>query len=97
MPLLGDAFVGLAAVLVVVLLLKRPFPAAWLIAVVWSALAILDALAAFVVETTAPWPEFFMIEVFGRSMFFAAIAMHIVILVLLLRPDHRSQLGLSIS
>jgi hypothetical protein len=35
-----------------------------------------DALFAFVVHQSVPWPEFFMIETFGSAMFFAANAMH---------------------
>ena len=93
MPLIGDAAVGLAALAVAWLIWKRPTPSTWLGAVVWSAIAIFDALAAFVVETSAPWPEFFMLEIFGRSMFFLATAMHVVILYLLLQPDVRNEFG----
>ena len=93
MPLIGDAVIGLAALGIAWLLWKRPTPGVWLAAVVWTALAAFDAIAAFIVETTSPWPEFFMLEIFGRSMFFAATAMHLVILFLLLQPAERERFG----
>ncbi|MFV1990664.1 MAG: hypothetical protein ACC652_07975, partial [Acidimicrobiales bacterium] len=58
------------------------------------ALGAFDALAAFVVETSAPWPEFFMIEIFGRSMFFAAAALHVAIIYLLAQPEVLVRFGL---
>ena len=94
MPLLGDAAIGLAAIVIAVLIWKRPTPGTWLLAVIWSALAVFDALAGFIVETSAPWPEFFMIEIFGRSMFFGAIALHLTILYLLVQPDSRARFGI---
>jgi hypothetical protein len=94
MPLVGDAVIGLAAVVVLVLLWKRPTPTTWVIAVVWSAIGVFDALAAFLVHTTTPWPEFFMIELFGPAMFFAAAGMHILIVYLLGRADSRARFGL---
>ncbi len=60
---------------------------AWTVIVAWNAVAIWDALAAFLVHLSVPWPSFFMIEIFGESMFFAASAMHIVAIALLLRPE----------
>ena len=93
MPLLGDAVIGVAAIGVAALLLLRPTPTTWVIAVAWSAIGAFDALAAYVVEVTTPWPEFFMLEWFGRSMFFAAAAMHVFIVWLLTRPDVRSRFG----
>lgn len=50
--------------------------------VVWNVVAIWDAMSAFVIHQTNPWPEFFMIQIFGSSMFFLASAMHLVILFL---------------
>ncbi len=94
MPLIGDAVVGLAAVVVALLLWKRRTPATWVVAVVWSAIGAFDAIAAYIVETSAPWPEFFMLELVGRTMFFAAAAMHIAIIYLLTRPVVLSQFGL---
>ena len=46
-----------------------------------------DASAAFPVEISVPWPEFFMLELFARSMSFAAIALHLAILRIL-TADH---------
>jgi hypothetical protein len=86
MPLIGDAAIGLAAVAVAALLWWRPSPTSWLIAIVWSAIGAFDAIAAFIVDTTSPWPDFFMLQLFGRPMFFAAAAMHILIIYLLFRP-----------
>ncbi len=94
MPLLGDAAIGLAAPVVAYLLWKRSSPSSWLIAVVWGALAVFDALAAFVVESSVPWPEFFMLEIFGRSMFFLAVGMHLVTLALLFDGDVRAHFGI---
>lgn len=91
MPLIGDAIIGISAVVILCLLLTRRTPGVWTAAVVWTVVAAFDALAAFIVETTAPWPDFFMIEIFGRSMFFAAIAMHLVILALLLDAEVRTR------
>jgi hypothetical protein len=55
--------------------------------IVWNSVAIWDALAAFVIHTTNPWPEFFMLQLFGPSMFFAASVMHLAIIYLVSRPD----------
>jgi hypothetical protein len=87
MPLVGDAAIGLGAIIVAVLIWRRPTPTTWVIAVVWSALGAFDALAAFIVQTTSPWPEFFMIEIFGSSMFFAAAVLHLTIIYLLSQPE----------
>lgn len=94
MPLVGDASIGLTAPLVALLLWKRPAPTTWLLAVVWSALAIFDAIAAFLVEISAPWPEFFMIQAFGRSMFALAVCMHLTAAALLFRTDTRARFGI---
>lgn len=95
MPLIGDAAIGLAALVVAALIWKRPSPLTWIIAVVWSAIGAFDAIAAFIVETSAPWPEFFMLEMFGRSMFFAATALHLVIIALLAQPAVLDEFGVS--
>ena len=86
---------AIAAVMVVVRILTRPNPATWVIAMVWSAIGAFDALAAFIVHMSSPWPEFFMIEIFGPAMFFAAAAMHLLIIHLLTRPDVMMHFGLS--
>lgn len=93
MPLWGDAIVGVSAVLVAWLLWKRAMPSSWIVAIVWSAVAAFDALAAYLVDVAAPWPDFFMIELFGRTMFFMAAAMHLVIIGLLARDEVRQAYG----
>ena len=93
MPLVGDAFIGLTALLVAYLIVWRSSPTVWVVALVWSALGAFDALAAFLVELRTPWPEFFMIKTFGPSMFFAATALHLVIIYLLARPTVREYFG----
>jgi hypothetical protein len=58
-------------------------------------LAIWDALSAFIIHKTAPWPSFFMIQTIGSGMFFAAALMHAVCLYLVCRlGTRRSFLGL---
>ncbi len=96
MPLVGDAFVGLAAIVVAALIVVRPSFPTWVVAVVWSSIGAFDALAAFLVELSDPWPSFFMLEIFGRSMFFVAAAMHVVIVVLLTRPDVKAAFGVGL-
>lgn len=93
MPLIGDAVVGLAAIAIASLLWSRPNPTTWAIAIAWSAVAAFDALAAYVVDLRSPWPDFFMIELFGRSMFFAAALMHVIIIRLLFTMPVRDELG----
>ncbi|MGH1488890.1 MAG: hypothetical protein ACRBK7_05755 [Acidimicrobiales bacterium] len=95
MPLIGDAAIGLAAVIVALLVWKRPSPAVWIGAIVWSAIGAFDAIAAFIVDVSTPWPEFFMLELFGRSMFFAAAAMHGVIIYLLVKQSTRAEFGIA--
>ncbi len=95
MPLIGDALVGVTALLVAWLLWKRPGLAFWVFAIAWSSVAAFDALAAFVVDTTDPWPEFFMLELFGRSMFFAAVLLLIAIIWLLSSDEIRNRFGIS--
>lgn len=95
MPLVGDAIVGLSAVLLAYLFWTRQTPLTWLLGIVWSAIAIFDAGAAFLVETATPWASFFMLEVFGRPMFFAAIGFHAVVLLLLAQRDTRDDFGVS--
>lgn len=93
MPLWGDAVVGISALVVAWLLWTRAAPSSWVVAIVWSSVAAFDALAAYVVDVATPWPEFFMIELFGRTMFFMAAAMHLVIIALLSRPEVRQIYG----
>lgn len=93
MPLLGDAFVGLTALVVVLLMWKKPSPNTWVLAIAWNAVAAFDALAAYFVEISAPWPEFFMLEMVGRPMFFAAAGLHLLLIFLLTRPETRLSFG----
>ncbi|MGE0880889.1 MAG: hypothetical protein AB7L13_15305 [Acidimicrobiia bacterium] len=82
LPLLGDAAIGLTAPLVAYLTVRGRSLRAWAIVVVWHAIGIWDALSAYIVHTTTPWPSFFMIKTFGASMFFMAGAMHAVCIAL---------------
>ncbi len=95
MPLIGDAFVGITAIAIALAMWRKPTPAVWVAAMMWNAVAAFDALAAYVVEITTPWPEFFMLELLGRSMFFAAAAMHVVITYLLTSVEVRSRFGIA--
>ena len=97
MPLVGDATIGVSALAVAALIWKRRTMSTWVVAITWSALGAFDALAAFLVEQSTPWPEFFMLELFGRSMFFAAATMHVVIIALLARHDVRADFGVDAS
>lgn len=95
MPLLGDAAIGVAAVGITLLLLRSRTPSAWAAAIAFHAVAAFDAVAALVVELAVPWPEFFMIELFGRSMFVAAAALHLVGLGLLASAEIRARFGVA--
>ena len=92
MPLIGDAIIGITALWIAYLILNKTGLWVWTAVIVWNSLAIWDALSAFVIHTTNPWPEFFMIQLAGSSMFFAASAMHLAIIILACRPDTRSDL-----
>ncbi len=87
MPLVGDAIIGLSAIVVAYLILRRTGTWVWTAIIVWNAVAIWDALSAYLIHLTNPWPEFFMIQIFGASMFFAASAMHVIIIWLAAQPD----------
>ena len=95
MPLVGDAAIGLAALVIAALIWRRRSIATWVAAITWSAIGAFDALAAYLVDVQTPWPDFFMLEVFGRSMFFAATALHIAIIVLLAQPETRAEFGVT--
>lgn len=87
LPLIGDAIIGISALWIAYLLLKQTGLWVWTVIVAWNALSIWDSLSAFVVSTTNPWPEFFMLQMFGSSMFFAAAAMNVIALYLLSQRD----------
>lgn len=82
MPLVGDAIIGISAIWIAYLILKSTGLWVWTTIIVWNAISIWDALSAFIIHSTNPWPEFFMIELIGSSMFFAASAMHLTIIIL---------------
>lgn len=91
MPLLGDAVIGISGLVVAYLIVKKTGLWVWTTIIVWNAVAIWDALSAFVIHTTNPWPDFFMIQVFGPSMFFVASAMHLAIIYLMSRPEMKQR------
>lgn len=90
MPLVGDAVIGLTGLWIAYLILKKTGLWVWTTILVWNAIAIWDALSAFVIHQMTPWPDFFMIEMFGSSMFFAAALMHLVIIILIHHPQIKS-------
>ncbi len=92
MPLIGDAVIGLSALWIAFLVLKKTGLWVWTTIIVWNSLAIWDALSAFIIHTTNPWPEFFMIQLLGPSMFFAASFMHLLIIILACQPDVKNKL-----
>lgn len=89
MPLIGDAVVGVGALFIAFLIYRARGLAAWSIILTWNAIAIWDAISAFIVHKTVPWPSFFMVEIFGSSMFFMASAMHAFCIYLLCRAATR--------
>ena len=91
MPLVGDAVIGVGAIAVVLLIVRGRGLWAWLAIVTWNVLGIWDALSAYLVHSSVPWPEFFMVQIFGSSMFFAATAMHAANLALVGSPTLRGQ------
>ena len=92
MPLLGDAIIGLSGLVMIYLIVSRKGLFVWTAVIVWNALAIWDALSAFVIHLTNPWSDFFMIEIFGPFMFFAASAMHLAIIYLVTRNTLKHEL-----
>lgn len=89
MPLVGDAVVGVSALLVLALIWFRAGRIAWLLLIVWNAVAIWDALSAFLVNLSTPWPSFFMLQLIGWPMFFVAALMHVACIVIAARPATR--------
>lgn len=92
MPLIGDSVVSLSGLVIAYLIWTRRGLITWTLVVVWNAIAIWDAMSAYIVHLTVPWPEFFMVQLFGSSMFFMASAMHLVILNMAVRDPLRSEL-----
>lgn len=92
MPLIGDAIIGITGLWVAYLILKKTGIWVWTVIIVWNSVGIWDALSAFIIHTTNPWPEFFMIELVGALMFFAASVMHLTIMILASRTNVRMSL-----
>ena len=92
MPIMGDAVIGISALWIAYLIVKKSGLWVWTTIIVWNSLAIWDALSAFVIHTTDPWPEFFMIKMMRPSMFFAASAMHLLIIILACKADVRTRI-----
>lgn len=92
MPLIGDAVIGLSALWIAFLVLKKTGLWVWTSIIVWNSLAIWDALSAFIIHITNPWPDFFMIQLLGSSMFFAASFMHLVIIILASQAEERNRI-----
>ena len=91
MPLIGDAVIGVTGLFVAYFLAKRIGLWVWTAALIWNALGIWDAMSAYIIYRPDPWPEFFMIQLFGGSMFFMASAMHAGLIYLLLHNDVKRQ------
>jgi len=83
--------IGASAIWIAFLIVKKTGLWVWTAIIVWNSLAIWDALSAYMIHTTNPWPEFFMINLVGSSMFFAASAMHLAIIILANRSDVRER------
>jgi hypothetical protein len=92
MPLLGDAIVGLSGLAIAYLIYRHRGLFAWTAVVVWNCIAIWDAMSAYIIHRTVPWPDFFMIQMMGSSMFFMASAMHLIVLYLVLNDPLKSEI-----
>ena len=92
MPLIGDAVVGITGLAIAYIIMRHRGLFAWTTVVVWNCIAIWDAMSAFIIHKTVPWPEFFMVQMMGSSMFFAAAAMHLIILYLVIAGPLKSEL-----
>jgi hypothetical protein len=93
MPLVGDAIIGVLAPVMAWWTLRARTPGAWATVLGFHAVAIWDACAAFLVHTSVPWPSFFMVEIFGSSMFVMASLMHLLAAGLLVGADVRPAFG----
>lgn len=92
MPLIGDAVIGVSALWIAYIMIKRQGLWVWSSIIVWNALAIWDALSAYIVSRTTPWPDFFMLQIAGSSMFFIASAMHLAVIYLASQLSTREEL-----
>lgn len=93
MPLIGDAIIGMSALWVAFLIMKRSGLWVWTTIIAWNVVAIWDALSAFVIHLTNPWPEFFMMKLIGWPMFFAASAMHLTVIGLAVQAKVRKEVA----
>jgi hypothetical protein len=89
MPLVGDAVIGVTSLIISYLIARGSGLGAWTAIAVWNAIGIWDALSAFLVHQSVPWPDFFMVELFGSWMFLAAVALHLLCLWLVTRRGVR--------
>ena len=96
MPLVGDAVIGALAPIAAWLVWRGRGPGVFATIVAFHAVGIWDALSAFLVHQSVPWPEFFMIKLFGASMFFAATGLHLVALGIVAGPSRGSVLDGSV-
>ena len=87
MPLIGDGVIGVTALFVAYLIWQKRGLWVWVTIIVWNALAIWDAMSAYIIHLTNPWPDFFMVQIFGASMFFMASAMHLAIMWMAAQPS----------
>lgn len=92
MPLVGDALIGLSALLVGLMLFKGSGLWVWTVVIAWNVVGIWDALSAYAIYVSNPWPEFFMLKLFGPSMFFVASAMHLAMLLLASQGHLKNQI-----
>ena len=90
MPLIGDAVIGVTGLWIAYLIVKKTGLWVWITILTWNTVAIWDALSAFIVHQTSPWADFFMVEIFGSSMFFIAALMHLANIVLLSQREVKS-------
>ena len=90
MPLIGDAVIGLTGLAMAFVLLKKRGLWVWTTFIVWNVIGVWDALSAFIISITNPWPDFFMLKIMGPMMFFGASAIHIILIVLVCRPAIRA-------
>ncbi len=90
MPLIGDAVIGVTALAVAWLVWRGRGPMVWAAIIAWNVAGLWDALSAYIVSVSVPWPTFFMIETFGASMFFIAATMHLVLIGLAFSPGLRA-------
>ncbi len=91
MPLIGDAVIGLTGLVIAYLIVKKTGQFVWAAIISWNVIGVWDAMSAFIIHLTNPWPEFFMIQLLGPMMFFAASAVHLVIIYLACTMEVRTR------